>query len=102
MPLREAVLRVARVLDRRPLYVRLPRWTHLLIAWLAERVMREPKASLAQVRILAEGVIEAAAGAEPLPADPKPRGAFTETAVRAGLPAAGRYGLRDLRCCLCA
>lgn len=101
MPLAEAVRRVAAVLGKRRLYVRLPIWAHLPIAWIAERMMKEPMASLAQVRILSEGVVEPAGSAEALPEALKPQTRFDEAAIRAGLPQAGRYGLRDLRCCLC-
>ena len=58
LTLDQAVRRVARVSGRRPMFVRLPIWAHLVIARLAELVMRVPLVSLAQVRILAEGVVE--------------------------------------------
>lgn len=35
MPLAEAVRRVARVLGKRRLYLRLPIWTHMIIGWLS-------------------------------------------------------------------
>jgi uncharacterized protein YbjT (DUF2867 family) len=99
MPLADAVRRVAAVLGKRRLFIRLPVFAHLPIAWLAERVMKEPMASLAQVRILNEGVVEATGEAEELPDELRPQTPFSQAAILAGLPAAGRYGLRDLRCC---
>ena len=100
MPLGEAVLRVARVTGRRPLFVRLPIWTHLLIGCVAELLMRVPLVSLAQVRILQEGVTVAAPAADDLPADLTPRTAFSEAIIRAGLPPAGGFGRADLRWCI--
>jgi NADH dehydrogenase len=99
LPLPDAVRRVAAVLGKRRLYFRLPVFAHYPIAWLAERLMKEPMASIAQVRILSEGVAEHAGQADELPDDLKPATPFNEASIRYGLPAAGRYGLRDLRCC---
>ena len=99
MPLSEAVRRVARVTGRRPLFVRLPIAVHLLIGKAAELLMRVPLVSLAQVRILEEGVTEAAPAADPLPRDLAPTTWFSDDAIRAGLPAAGGFGRADLRTC---
>ncbi len=101
MSLQAAVKLVASVVERKPLFVRLPVWTHMAIAWAAERMMKEPMASIAQVRILSEGVVEALPQADSLPSDLKPTIRFDETSVRDGLPNAGRYGFSDLRCRLC-
>jgi NADH dehydrogenase len=99
MPLGVAVRRVARVTGRRPLFVRLPIAAHLLIGRLAESIMRVPLVSLAQVRILQEGVVVAAPAADTLPPDLAPTTPFSESAIRAGLPAAGGFGRADLRWC---
>lgn len=99
MPLQTAVRRVGTVVGKRPLYVRLPVWAQLCIGWMTERVMRVPLVALAQVRILSEGVVEPAEGAELLPEALKPTIRFDADTIAAGLPAAGRFGLRDLRCC---
>lgn len=99
MPLGEAVRRVASVTGRRPRFIRLPIWTHLLIGRLAELVMRVPLVSLAQVRILQEGVTEPAPAADPLPADLAPTTPFSDAVIRSGLPPAGGFGRADLRWC---
>lgn len=95
LTLREAVRRVARVLRRRPLYVRLPVWWHRAFACLSEKLLARPLASRAQVRILSEGVVEPLPFAADLPPDLTPRTAFTYQAIRRGLPevAPGRPGL---------
>jgi uncharacterized protein YbjT (DUF2867 family) len=97
MPLGEAVRRVARVTGRRPLFLRLPIAVHLLISKMAELVMRVPLVSLAQVRILEEGVTVPAPAADPPPADLAPTTHFSDEAIRAGLPPAGGFGRADLR-----
>jgi NADH dehydrogenase len=97
MPLGEAVRRVARVTGRRPVYVRLPIAAHLVIARVAEALMRVPLVSIAQVHILAEGIVEAAPFADPPPADLAPSTPFADDVIRAGLPEPGRFGCADLR-----
>jgi len=97
MPLGEAVRRVARVIGRRPVYVRLPIAAHLVIARVAEASMRVPLISIAQVHILAEGIVEAAPFADPPPADLAPATPFAADVIRAGLPEPGGFGCDDLR-----
>lgn len=99
MPLGVAVRRVARVTGRRPLFIRLPIAAHLVISRLAELVMRVPLVSLAQVRILQEGVTVAAPAADTLPSDLAPTTPFSESSIRAGLPVAAGFGRADLRWC---
>jgi NADH dehydrogenase len=94
-----AVRRVARVVGRRPLMFPLPLWFHYALGWLIERVMTVPMVSIAQVRILSEGLSDAAPPCDPMPADLAPRIPFSEEQVRKGLPPPGRFGWRDLRCC---
>jgi NADH dehydrogenase len=96
--LREAVQRVARVVRKRPLMVRLPLFFHYAMGWLLERVMRTPLVSVAQVRILSEGVIESLPACGTVPDDLLPRLAFTEDQIRRGLPEPGAFGFSDLRC----
>jgi len=57
--LSEAVRRVGEIIGRRPLYVPTPLAIQKVIAWLAERIMKITLLSLAQRRILAEGIVEA-------------------------------------------
>ena len=96
--LEEVVRRIARVLGRRVYVFHLPVWAHYLAAWGFERSMVIPLLSLAQVQILAEGVVEALPAADPLPADLLPTRRLSAEQIRSGLPEAGAFGLRDCRC----
>jgi uncharacterized protein YbjT (DUF2867 family) len=71
---------------------------HLLIRRLAERTMRIPLISVAQVHILAEGVVDVAPFGEAPPPDLVPSTPFSAEAIRRGLPAPGGFGRTDLRC----
>jgi NADH dehydrogenase len=95
----EAVHRVARVIDRDPLYLRMPISAQKVIAWVAERTMKIPLLSLAQLRILSEGIAEALPACEGLPADLTAATRFSAAQIQKGLPEPGPFGLRDLRCC---
>jgi uncharacterized protein YbjT (DUF2867 family) len=99
MLLGEAVRRVADTIGRRPVYVRLPIVAHLAIAKVCEAVMRVPLISVAQVHILAEGVVEASPPAVEPPIDLMPQTPFSKEAIHAGLPEPGAFGCRDLRWC---
>jgi uncharacterized protein YbjT (DUF2867 family) len=97
--LSDAVRRVARVLGRRVLIVPAPLFVHRLLARVFEMAMRVPLVARAQVRILEEGVVEAAGGAAVAPPDDlAPRRRFTDTQIRGGLPERGGFTFRDLRC----
>ncbi len=98
MLLSDAVRRVARVIGVRPLLLPAPVWLHAMLARVWEWTMNVPLAAMAQVRILSEGVVDAAPFADPLPADLTSQRRFTDEQIRAGLPAPGRFGLADLRC----
>jgi NADH dehydrogenase len=93
----DVVRRVSAVTGRRVLIVRLPVAAHVLIGWVAERLMTVPLIALAQVRILAEGVAEPAPVADELPSDLQPTTRLTADVIRAGLPPPGGFGLGDLR-----
>ena len=95
--LSEAVRRVARVVGRRVLVVPAPVWTLYLLAQLAEWTMTVPLIAKAQVRMLAEGVVEAWGSVTEVPADLAPSIQFTDAQIRSSLPPAGGFGLRDLR-----
>jgi NADH dehydrogenase len=97
MTLGEAVRRVATAVDRRPLYVRLPVLAHLALARICEAVMRVPLISVAQVHILAEGVVESSPPADGPPEDLVPMTPFSPEVIRAGLPMPAGFGCRDLR-----
>lgn len=97
--LSEAARRVGEIIGKHPLYVPAPLVMEKVIAWVAERTMRIPLLSLAQVRILSEGVVEALPACDALPADLLPTTRFTREQIQNGLPEPGPFGLRDLRCC---
>ena len=99
LTLGEAVRRVARVVGRRPLMFPLPLWFHYALAWCVERLMVIPLVSIAQVRILSEGIVQPWLPCDPLPADLAPKTAFTAEQIRRGLPSPKAFGLEDLRCC---
>lgn len=98
--LSEAVRRVARVTGQRVRMVRAPVWFHYALAHFWELTMKIPLAALAQVRILSEGVVESVLPCDPLPADLLPTRRFTDERILQGLPVAGAFTLRDLRCCV--
>ncbi len=93
----ELVRRVARVVGRRVWVFALPVWAHVVFAQVFELSMTVPILARAQVRMLAEGVTEAAPPAAVLPDDLRPRTMFTDDEIRRALPDAGRFGWRDLR-----
>jgi uncharacterized protein YbjT (DUF2867 family) len=98
LALDEAVRRIGRVIGRRILVVPFPVWGHRVLARVLERIMTIPLVSLAQVRILAEGVVEAAPPCPGPPDDLAPRRRFTDDQIRRGLPVPGPFRLKDLRC----
>src|ERR1044072_3171650 len=67
--LSEAVRRVAEVVGKQPLMVPLPGWCHRVLAHVFEMTMKVPLVSLAQVRILAEGVVTPASPVTAVPYD---------------------------------
>lgn len=93
----EAVRRVGQVIGKRPILIPLPVFFHYLLAWCFEFIMAIPLISAAQVRILAEGVIEPLPCCESPPDDLRPKAYFTEEQIRKGVPDEGSFGLRDLR-----
>jgi hypothetical protein len=93
------VQRVAAIVDRRPVFFPMPIWFHYLLAWCVERIMSVPLVSIAQVRILTEGLAEPSLPCERLSAEFAPALSFNEDQIRKGLPAAGAFTWRDLRCC---
>jgi uncharacterized protein YbjT (DUF2867 family) len=97
LSLREAVRRVASATGHHPLIIPAPVLTQLLVARVAELVMRVPLLAVAQAHILAEGIVEPLPFADDLPADLQPSTPFDQRSIRAGLPEPGGFGLRDLR-----
>jgi len=97
--LREAVRRVAEVVGKQPLIFPLPVWCHQIMARVFELTMKIPLASLAQIRILSEGIVEPATPVVPLPYDLIPTRKFTPEQIRIGLPSPEPFCAADLRWC---
>jgi NADH dehydrogenase len=97
--LTEAVRRVGEVLGKQPLMFPLPVWCHDLMAQLFELTMKIPLASVAQIRILSEGVVEPGTEVTPVPYDLVPTRRFTVEQIRNGLPYPGPFWIGDLRWC---
>jgi NADH dehydrogenase len=97
--LSEAVRRVGEVVGKQPLIVPLPVFGHRLLARIFEATMKIPLVSIAQVRILSEGVVESGSPVVPLPYDLVPTRRFTIEQIRNGLPQARPFCVGDLRLC---
>ena len=97
--LSEAVRRVAEVVGKRPLLFPMPVGFHYLLARVFELTMKIPLTSLAQIRILAEGVVTPGSPVAPVPYDLMPTRRFTVEQIRNGLPEPGPFSLHDLRIC---
>jgi uncharacterized protein YbjT (DUF2867 family) len=97
LTLAQVVGRVATEIGRAPRCVPAPIALHRALAWAAERAMVVPLVSTAQVRILAEGVVEPVLAPDQLPNDLVPTTAFSPCSIRDGLPAKRRFTLGDLR-----
>jgi NADH dehydrogenase len=97
--LSEAVRRVAEVVGKQPLMFPLPVWCHQLMAQVFELTMKVPLTSLAQIRILSEGVVEPASPVVPVPYDLIPTRRFTAEQIRNGLPEPKPFCVGDLRWC---
>jgi uncharacterized protein YbjT (DUF2867 family) len=103
LALNAAVRLVEDAIGRHPPLVPLPFGALPPLAWLFERTMQVPMLSLAQARILREGVVEPVLAPDPLPPDLAPRTPFDLASVRAGLPAPGPFTREDWRVCrVCA
>lgn len=97
--LSEAVRRVAEVVGKRPSLLPLPVVCHELMARVFERFMKVPLTSVAQIRILSEGVVEPGSPVVPVPYDLVPTRRFTTEQIRNGLPQGGPFCVGDLRWC---
>src|SRR5262249_49733093 len=76
--LSDVVRRVARILGKRVFILPCPVSVQFALAQLFEWTMAVPLVAKAQVRILSEGVVEAAPVCDPLPSDLMPRQGFVE------------------------
>jgi hypothetical protein len=88
---------VASVVGRRVVVVPGPVWAQFALAQVTEWTMKVPLVAKAQVRMLAEGVTDAAPPAASVPDDLRPRRMFTAALIRGALPEAGGFGWSDLR-----
>ncbi len=93
----DAVRRIARVVDRKPLFIAVPVWSIRILAQLTEWTMIVPLVAKAQAKMLAEGVSEPAPWAPEAPIDVRPSHPFSDESIREALPAEGRFGWSDLR-----
>jgi NADH dehydrogenase len=85
LSLKEVAQRVAQALGKHRLYLPAPLFIHYVLAWCLEKIMKEPLTSLAQVRMLSEGISEPTPPCDPLPEDLLPQLPFTEEQIRNGL-----------------
>lgn len=99
LSVRELVTRIAHVVERRVFVFPMPVLFHRALAYGFELAMKVPLVSLAQVRILSEGIVDPAPGTSELPPDLRPLTPFTGDQIRAGLPDPAPFGCADLRCC---
>jgi hypothetical protein len=76
----------------------LPLWFHYPFAALVERIMKVPMVSVAQIRMLSEGLAEPYLPCELPPDDLAPSTAFTHEQIAKGLPKPKPFGLADLIC----
>ena len=97
--LSEAVRRVAEVVGKQPFMFPLPVVCHELMARVFERLMKVPLTSVAQIRILSEGIVEPGSPVVPVPYDLVPTRRFTIEQIRSGLPQPGPFCVGDLRWC---
>lgn len=88
---------VASIAGRRPVFVQAPIRFHYLLAAVAERTMKVPLLSKAQVRIVEEELIEPALAPDPLPHDLVPSTPFDRQTVQPAVPIGARFHLDDLR-----
>jgi NADH dehydrogenase len=98
LPFSGVVRRVAGAIGRRVFVFPAPVWFHRALAWGFEQAMTIPLISLAQVRMLAEGIAEPLPACELPPEDLAPRRHFTITQIQAGLPDLHAFGWDDLHC----
>jgi len=78
--------------------VRMPVAFHYLLGALLEGTMKIPMVSLAQVRILSEGIVDPWPPFDNLPRDLMPQTPFSEEQIRRGLSDPSSFSFADLRC----
>jgi NADH dehydrogenase len=97
LPLSHVARRVGLLIGKRPLIVPAPPAVNYVVAHIAEGLMKVPLASVAQVRMLDEGLTEPWGTVDSLPEDLIPVTPLSDDVLRAGLPPAGPFTRADLR-----
>jgi NADH dehydrogenase len=97
LPLSEAVKRIGQVLGKRVLVIRLPTWLHYALAWSWERFMVIPIISVAQVRMLSEGIAEPMPPCDSPPNGLRPSTPFALEQIRKHMPEPAPFQLSDFR-----
>ena len=97
LQLSEVARRVGLLIGKRPLIIPAPAAINYAVAHIAEWSMKVPLASIAQVRMLDEGLTEPWGTVDSLPDDLIPRTPLSADVLGAGLPPAGRFTSADLR-----
>ncbi len=97
LPLSHVARRVGLLIGKRPLIVPAPAAVNYVVAHIAEGLMKVPLASVAQVRMLDEGLTEPWGTVDSLPEDLIPQTPLSNDVLRAGLPPAGPFTRADLR-----
>ena len=95
--LSEVARRVGSLVGKRFLIVPAPPAINYAVAHIAEWLMKVPLASVAQVRMLDEGLTEPWGRVDSLPEELLPRTPLSDEVLRAGLPPAGPFTRADLR-----
>jgi NADH dehydrogenase len=97
LALSQVVRRVGRLIGRRPFIVPGFAAINYAIGYVAERFMKVPLASLAQVRMLKEGLSEGWGELDQLPSELIPQTPLSDDVIREGLPSAGGFTWAHLR-----
>ncbi len=97
MSLRDAVMRVGRVVGKPPIAFPMPLAFHYGFAHVLEATMKIPLISIAQVRILEEGFDQPAGECDQLPDHLRPQTSFTASQIQKGLPEPKPFGSDSLR-----
>jgi NADH dehydrogenase len=95
--LSDVARRVGLLIGKRPLIVPAPPAINYAVAHIAELVMKVPLASVAQVRMLDEGLTQPWGTVDSVPEDLMARTPLSDEVLRSGLPPAGRFTHADLR-----
>ena len=85
MSLGRAVQRVSKVMHKWTITLPMPALAHYAVACSMENSMKDPLVSIAQIRMLAEGMSQPLPNTDLLPSDLVPQTKFTEEEIRAAL-----------------